>query len=321
MWAGPGTRLLTARLGTSLRLVTSRQRPPRWLDLRPSRLRHAGWGTARACASRTSSAGRRWLRATFARWRGWPRAELPRPRCTPALARDYARLARGGCRLRRSAPAGRCFGRRHDSPHRRHRPSSACLSGHRSRRGARRSPGATGRSSTGAASARAGVEDARLLVFGVDHERALAHLRRMGVDLPTNIEFRGKTPSAEFRAALRRARAYVGGARWEDFGMAPLEALADGALLVTVPSGGPFEALALARRLAPTLVADTVAAEPLAAALRVAFASPADETERYRASATQLLDRFRPSAVQSVVTDQVVPALLGSRRRSELHGS
>jgi hypothetical protein len=158
----------------------------------------------------------------------------------------------------------------------------------------------------------AGIENARLLMFGVDREQAVAHLRRTGVALPTNVEFRGKTPSAEFRAALRRARAYVGGARWEDFGMAPLEALADGALLVTVPSGGPFEALALARRLAPSLVADTVAAEPLAAALRIAFGFPADETERYRATATQLLERFRPSAVQSVVTDQVVPSLLGA---------
>jgi hypothetical protein len=161
-----------------------------------------------------------------------------------------------------------------------------------------------------AAWAEAGVEDARLLVFGVDRERALAHLRRTGVALPANVEFRGKTPSAEFRAALRRARAYVGGARWEDFGMAPLEALADGALLVTVSSGGPFEALALARLLAPTLVADTVGAEPLAAALRIAFALPADEAERYRATAAQLLERFHPTTVQSVVTDQVVPSLL-----------
>ena len=125
------------------------------------------------------------------------------------------------------------------------------------------------------------------------------------------MEFRGKTPPEEFRAALRRAQAYVGGARWEDFGMAPLETLADGALLVTVPSGGPFEALALARRLAPTLVADTVAAEPLAAAIRIAFGWPADEAERYRATAIQLLERFHHSAVQSVVTDQVVPTLLG----------
>lgn len=163
-----------------------------------------------------------------------------------------------------------------------------------------------------AAWAAAGLEDARLLVFGVDRERALAHLRRTGVAFSPNVEFRGKTPPAEFRASLRRARAYVGGARWEDFGMAPLEALADGALLVTVPSGGPFEALALARRLAPDLVADTVAAEPLAAALRIAFARPADEVGRYHATATQLLERFRPAAVQSVVTDQVVPTLLGA---------
>ena len=111
-----------------------------------------------------------------------------------------------------------------------------------------------------AAWADAGLEDARLLVFGVERDRAMAHLHRTGVPAPAGVEFLGKTPPAEFRAALRRARAYVGGARWEDFGMAPLEALADGALLVTVPSGGPFEALALARRLAPELVAEQVAA-------------------------------------------------------------
>src|SRR5918992_1238023 len=162
-----------------------------------------------------------------------------------------------------------------------------------------------------AAWAQAGVEDARLLVFGVDHERALAHLRRMGVDLPTNLEFRGKTPSAEFRAALRRARAYVGGARWEDFGMAPLEALADGALLVTVPSGGPFEALAMARELATELVAPAIEAEPLAAALRAAFEMPDERVARYRARAAELVEPFRPEAVQRAVREEVLPALLG----------
>ena len=163
-----------------------------------------------------------------------------------------------------------------------------------------------------AAWAQAGIEDARLLVFGVDRQRALSHLRRTGVALSPSVEFRGKAPPEEFRTALQRAQAYVGGARWEDFGMAPLEALADGALLVTVPSGGPFEALALARELAPELVADTVAAEPLAAAIRIAFGWPADEAERYRATARQLLDRFHPTTVQSVVTNQVVPDLLGA---------
>jgi hypothetical protein len=159
--------------------------------------------------------------------------------------------------------------------------------------------------------AEAGLDDARLLVFGVERDRAIAHLQRVGVPPPAGVEFLGKTPASEFRAALRRARAYVGGARWEDFGMAPLEALADGALLVTVPSGGPFEALALARRLAPELVAGTVAAEPLAAALRAAFALPDEEVERYRAEAARLIERFRPEAVQRAVKEEVLPALLG----------
>jgi Glycosyl transferases group 1 len=161
-----------------------------------------------------------------------------------------------------------------------------------------------------AAWAEAGLEGARLSVFGVEHERALAHLRRTGLAPPAGVEFRGKTPAREFRAALRRARAYVGGARWEDFGMAPLEALADGALLVTVPSGGPFEALSLARQLAPELVTDSVAAGPLAPALRAAFALPDERVARYRAEAAGLLEPFRPDAVQRVVTEQVVPALL-----------
>jgi hypothetical protein len=162
-----------------------------------------------------------------------------------------------------------------------------------------------------AAWAAAALDDARLLVFGVEPDRAIAHLQRVGVPLPAGIEFLGKTPPAEFRAALRRARAYVGGARWEDFGMAPLEALADGALLVTVPSGGPFEALAPARSLGPGLVADAVAPEPLAAALRAAFALAPPAVERYRAEAARLVEPYRPEAVQRAVKEDVLPALLG----------
>jgi Glycosyl transferases group 1 len=162
-----------------------------------------------------------------------------------------------------------------------------------------------------AAWAESALEDARLLVFGVEPDRAIAHLRRVGVPVPPGVEFLGKTPPGEFREALRRAHAYVGGARWEDFGMAPLEAFADGALLVTVPSGGPFEALAMARAIAPELVAEAVAPEPLAAALRAAFALAPPEVERYRTEAARLIEPFRPEAVQIAVKEEVLPALLG----------
>jgi glycosyltransferase involved in cell wall biosynthesis len=156
----------------------------------------------------------------------------------------------------------------------------------------------------------AGIRDARLEVFGVEREPALAHLRRTGVAVPGEVEFRGKTPPERFRAALRRARVYVGGARWEDFGQAPLEALADGALVATVPSGGPFEALALARELAPELVAEAVDAAALATALRAAFELPEARVESYRADAARLLERFRGEAIARTVAADVVPALL-----------
>ena len=133
-----------------------------------------------------------------------------------------------------------------------------------------------------AAWAAARIPGARLRVFGVERDAALAHLARSGTPVPENAEFLGKRPAAEFRAALRGALAYAGGARWEDFGQAPLEALADGALLATVPSGGPFEALALARELAPALVAPSLEPEGLAAALRAAFSLHEDDAHAYR---------------------------------------
>jgi hypothetical protein len=159
--------------------------------------------------------------------------------------------------------------------------------------------------------AEAGIEGATLDVFGVERDQAVAYLARTGTPVPEGVRFRGKTPPHEFRAALGRALAYVGGARWEDFGQAPLEALADGALLVTVPSGGPFEALALARELAPELVAEAVAPPPLATALRAAFEMPDEQVAAYRHRAAALLDRFSARAVQRTVADEVVPRLLG----------
>ena len=104
----------------------------------------------------------------------------------------------------------------------------------------------------------AAIPDARLLVFGIEAERGRAFLARYAIPEPAGLEWRGTVPRAEFRAALREAQVHITSARWEDWGQAQLEALADGALLATTPAGGPFEALAFARALDPRLVADAV---------------------------------------------------------------
>ena len=159
--------------------------------------------------------------------------------------------------------------------------------------------------------AAAALPDARLEVYGLDPEWARSHLRRTGVPEPATLDLGGTVPAEEFRSRLRRAHAYVAGARWEDWGKAPLEALADGALLATVPSGGPYEGLRLARELDESLVATEIDGAALAPAIRAAFEMPAERVSEYRERAAELVRPHRSEAVQEVVTRDLLPALLG----------
>ena len=158
--------------------------------------------------------------------------------------------------------------------------------------------------------AEAAVEGARLEVFAVEPERAERHLRRHGLTLPASATVRGVVSPPEFRSALRRARVMVAGARWEDFGQAPLEALADGALLATVPTPGPFAALPLARELEPRLVASELSAAALARCVRAAFALSPERVEALRKRSAELLAPMRADALVSRLRDEVLPRLL-----------
>jgi hypothetical protein len=159
--------------------------------------------------------------------------------------------------------------------------------------------------------AAAAVPGARLEVYGLDPAWALAHLRRSGVGAPETMELRGTVPAADFRARTRSALVYAAGARWEDFGQAPLEALADGALVATVPSGGPFEALRLARGLEPALVAPAIEGAALGGAIRAAFELPGERAGEYREGALDLLRPLRAETIQATVAGELLPRLLG----------
>ena len=161
--------------------------------------------------------------------------------------------------------------------------------------------------------AAARLEDATLEIYGLDPDWARSHLRRAGVATPDSVELRGTVSAAEFRVRLRAARVFVHGARWEDWGQAPLEALADGALLATVPAGGPYEALRVARELDDRLVADAVQPSALGTTIRAAFGLGDDEAGAYRERAAELLRPYRSDAVQATVERELLPALLGRR--------
>jgi glycosyltransferase involved in cell wall biosynthesis len=131
-----------------------------------------------------------------------------------------------------------------------------------------------------------------LVVMGADTESAVSE----------GVRTVGMLPYEEYRALLRRARVFVCAPRREDYGIAQLEALADGCELVTTSAPGPYAALPIARALDERLVGDD-----LASALRTALDDPAPG---YSARALDALVPFRLEAVDRLVAEELLPRLL-----------
>jgi hypothetical protein len=112
----------------------------------------------------------------------------------------------------------------------------------------------------------------------------------------------GALPAAEYRALVRRARVFVCAPRREDYGIAQLEALADGCLLVTTPAPGPYAALPIARALDGRLVS-----KDLEGALRAALDDPA---AGYATRARAAVAPFSRTAVDRLVADELLRRLL-----------
>jgi len=117
------------------------------------------------------------------------------------------------------------------------------------------------------------------------------------------VRFAGRLAPEDFRALLLRARAFVAAPAREDYGIAPLEALADGCVVATTPAAGPYPARELVRAIDPRLVT-----EDLAGAIRVALDDPPAD---FAARALEALAPFRRDAVDRVVAAELLPRLLG----------
>ncbi len=140
----------------------------------------------------------------------------------------------------------------------------------------------------------------RLVVVGITRER----LRESGFDVPDkDVQVAGTLPQGDYRAMLRRSRVFVCAPRREEYGIAQLEALAEGCLLVSTPAPGAYVALALARELDPRLVG-----EDLGATLRCALDAPAAD---YAARAARMVEPYTAAAVDRIVAEELLPRLLG----------
>jgi glycosyltransferase involved in cell wall biosynthesis len=163
----------------------------------------------------------------------------------------------------------------------------------------------------------AGERDLDAITYGANPEKkgldrvlaAWAAARREGEELLVagldgpareGVRYTGMLPRGEYRALLRRARLFVCAPRREDYGIAQLEALADGCLLVTTESPGPYAALPVARALDPRLVGG------VAEGIRTALDDP---DPGYAERALEALAPWRPEAVDHVVAAQLLPRL------------
>ncbi|MDA0167322.1 glycosyltransferase [Solirubrobacter ginsenosidimutans] len=165
-------------------------------------------------------------------------------------------------------------------------------------------------------------EGEELIVAGLDEaagapwlararEAARAVFARHGVTPPWDggeisapgggsVRFAGLIPRDEYRALLRRTRVFLSAPRREDYGIAQLEALADGCVLVTTNAPGPYVALPIARGLDNRLVGPRLA-------IRAALDAPKPD---YATRAATALAPFTRAAVDRVVAEQLLPRLM-----------
>jgi glycosyltransferase involved in cell wall biosynthesis len=149
---------------------------------------------------------------------------------------------------------------------------------------------------------RARREGERLVVAGA----AIKELVAAGCAVEAEgVEVVGALNGEEYRALLARSRVFVCAPRREDHGLAQMEALAHGCMLVTTPAPGPYLALDIARGLDERLVG-----EDLAGALRAALDQP---KAGYDVEAARALVPYSQAVVDQVVAIELLPRLMALR--------
>jgi glycosyl transferase family 1 len=155
----------------------------------------------------------------------------------------------------------------------------------------------------------------RLVVTGIGADSGRRFLRQRGVAASPDVEWAGDLEPARHLDLLGRASLFLSASRYEDYGLAQLEALAQGALLVTCPSGGRFEALAIQRELDPRLIAADCISESLARALSVALSLSKEERLSLQKRARMHLQPHSRDEVKRRLEKEVLPVLLGNEGR------
>ncbi len=127
----------------------------------------------------------------------------------------------------------------------------------------------------------------------------------IGIEREDGVRLVSPLSQPDYRALVRRSRVFVCAPRREDYGIAQLEALADGCMLVTTLAPGPYSALPIAREL------DTrFASDDLQGALRAALFEPPPD---YALRVGGLLQPFSRESIDRRVAGELLAHLLVDR--------
>jgi glycosyltransferase involved in cell wall biosynthesis len=171
-------------------------------------------------------------------------------------------------------------------------------------------PGKKGLDIVAEAWSRGAPDGWRLVVTGIDPDGGRSFLKRRGVDIRGDVEWAGALEPDRYLELLGRASLFLSASRYEDYGLAQLEALAQGALLVTCPSEGRFEALGIQRELDPRLVATDCSPGALARAVSVALSLSTEARLSLQKRARMHLQPHSREEVKRRLEEQVLPLLL-----------
>lgn len=155
----------------------------------------------------------------------------------------------------------------------------------------------------------AAPEGHRLIVTGIEADAGRDFLHARGVPVPAGLDWAGAVSAAHFRELTATAEIFISASRFEDYGLAQLEAIADGALLATTPSPGPYEALPIAQELDNNLVAQDATPTALATTIKTALTLPEQARRTYRQKARELLEPYSEQELRRRIKEEVLPPL------------
>jgi glycosyltransferase involved in cell wall biosynthesis len=147
-------------------------------------------------------------------------------------------------------------------------------------------------------------KDKKLIVTGIDELNAMHFLRKEGLEIPGNIEFVGMLNREKYLKILASSSYFISSSRWEDYGLAVVEALACGKVVISTPTPGPSELL---RKIDQRLISPTFS--PFELSNTIELYEKQIEKQEVQKRIRDIIEEYEYSAVRKEFKAKVIKKL------------